>query len=61
MPDRLKQATGVKPRDPFQRGELDVLQTAPPAPTPNDLESEWTLHFIVVENFFEELKARVGN
>jgi len=40
--DRLEQAPVIKPRDPLQGRELDVLEAAPRPPTPDDLRLEQT-------------------
>jgi hypothetical protein len=42
--DRPEEAVGVEPPDPFQGGELDVLETAPRTLSPNDLRLEESDH-----------------
>ena len=44
MADRPEEAVDVEPPGPFQGGELDVFETVPRTPSPNDLRLEESDH-----------------
>ena len=44
VPNGSEGTVVVEPPDPFQGGQLDVLETPPRAPSPNDLRPEESDH-----------------